>query len=96
MTVDGDGRRQVIKFRTNLDETVPLSAEHPLRVGAPTARGGPAPYVTVRAGLEALIVRPVYYDLVAIGENGEGTDADRFGVWSDGTFFALGERMDAA
>jgi hypothetical protein len=37
-----------------------------------------------------LIARPVFYELVELGtwERMDGTDA--FGVWSDGSFFPLG------
>ncbi len=95
LTVAGSGRKQTVRFLTNLDETVPLDMEHPLRVGGSADRGGPAPYVMVRDGLEALIVRPVYYELVELGENGSDENADRFGVWSNGKFFGLGDRVDA-
>ena len=96
LEVSGSGRAQAICFRTNLDEVVPLDEDHPLRVGAPTDKGGPAPYVLVRDRLEALIVRSVYYDLVAHGENGEGEHAADFGVWSHGIFVVLGKRPDPA
>lgn len=94
MEYEGDGRERAVWFRTNVGEVVQLDAEHPLRMGASTKRGGPAPYVIVRDGLEALIARPVYYDFVKLGENGEGKDAGLFGVWSHGVFFSLGERLD--
>jgi hypothetical protein len=44
------------------------------------------PYLTVRAGLEAAIARPVYYDLAeqALEEGGNPP-----GLWSDGAFFPL-------
>ena len=80
----------------DLDEVVPLDEDHPLRVGAPADRGGPAPYVLVRDRLDALILRSVYYDLVDRGGNGEGKHAADFGVWSRGAFFVLGERLDRA
>ncbi len=96
METDGHGRDQAVRFQTNLGEVVPLDEDHPLRIGAPTDKGGPAPYVLVRDRLEALIIRSVYYDLVDIGENGEGMRAGDFGVWSKGTFFVLGERLDPA
>jgi len=40
----------------------------------------------VRKGLDALVARPVYYELaeIALGEGGEPP-----GVWSCGTFFPL-------
>ena len=44
------------------------------------------PYVTVRAGLEAAIARPVYYELAELALE-EGADPP--GLWSDGMFFPL-------
>jgi hypothetical protein len=46
-----------------------------------------APYLRVRGGLDARIVRPVYYELAdaALAEA-----AVPPGLWSNGTFFALG------
>ena len=44
----------------------------------------------VRDGLEALIVRSVFYDLVALGDERPGADGPVLGVWSSGRFFALG------
>ena len=96
LETSGSGRDQVVRFRTNLDEVVPLDEDHPLRVGAPADRGGPAPYVLVRDRLDALILRSVYYDLVDRGGNGEGKHAADFGVWSRDAFFVLGERLDPA
>ena len=49
--------------------------------------GEPAPYVLVRARLEALINRAVFYDLVALGTEEEVDGVAWFGVWSAGTFF---------
>ena len=47
---------------------------------------GPLPYVEVRAGLDALIARPVYYELaeLALAE-----PQDPIGLWSGGAFFAM-------
>ena len=87
LTVEGTGREQTLRFRTNLDESVAAGPAFPLRVGGSAA--APRPYVLVRPGLEALILRPVYYELVERGIAGEGAAAGRFGVWSRGVFFAL-------
>ena len=54
-----------------------------LRAGA---SDGPRPYLHVRGGLEALVARPVYYELA---ERALAGDDDPPGVWSDGAFFAL-------
>jgi hypothetical protein len=48
----------------------------------------------VRDGLEALILRPVYYHLVELGEFAVLDSAEQLGVRSCGRFFPLG-RIDA-
>jgi hypothetical protein len=58
--------------------------------GQPVA-AGPVPYVEVRSGLEARLGRPVYYELVELGEERQEHGRGRFGVWSEGCFFALDE-----
>jgi len=87
LTAEGAGPGQRLSFRTNVDDIVAADASHPIRVVLDGATGEPRPYVMVRDGLEALILRPVFYHLV---ERGETKDGD-FGVWSGGAFFKLGE-----
>lgn len=98
-TIDGEGRNQVIRLRTNLDIWVDVGADHPLRVEHNHETGEPSPYVMVRDGLEARLARTVYYDLVAHAVDGNGavapldtkSDAEQvIGLWSKGSFFPLG------
>lgn len=86
LVVEGAGRNQRLIFRTNVDDAVAAGAEHPIRVEVDPVTAEPAPYVLVRDRLEARIHRPVFYELVERGVQEGG----RFGVWSDGVFFALG------
>ncbi len=88
LRVEGEGYNQVLNVRTNVDEEVPIDAAHPLRVVTDGASGEPRPYVHIRKGLEARLSRPVFYELVAMGE--EGGPEGMFGVWSSGQFFPLG------
>ena len=83
----------VIKFRTNVGEFVTVDAEHPIRVETDMDTNEPSPYVWVRDGLEALIARAVFYDLVELGEEKVIDGETVFGVWSSGAFFPLG-RLD--
>ncbi len=91
VTVTGRDRGQSLTFRTNVDDRVTADADHPIRVEQDPATGGPRPYVLVRAGLEALIARAVYYELVELGVEERPSADYLFGVWSEGAFFALGE-----
>jgi hypothetical protein len=50
---------------------------------------GPHPYLRVRGGLDALVARPVYYELINLALD-EGADPP--GLWSGGLFFALDGR----
>ncbi len=90
MERDGHGRGQRLVFRTNVDDVVAADREHPISVVHDAASGEPSPYVGVRAGLRALIARPVYYRLVELGEERRVDGVERFGVWSAGRFFVLG------
>jgi hypothetical protein len=90
VTADGEGSRQTLRFRTNLDDEVDAGPEHPIRVDHDPESGAPSPYVHVRGGLEARILRPVYYHLVELGREETVAGESRFGVWSRGQFFPLG------
>lgn len=81
--IEGEGRDRKITVHTNLDEVMPLDAEHPLRMGGPE---GDTPYIRVGGNLEARINRPVFYELAELAE----TDTGRFILWSHGTAFDLG------
>jgi hypothetical protein len=88
--VQGAGRDQCLIFRTNLDEIVTAGPEHPVRVET-AADGTPSPYILVRPGIEARLARPVFYELAELGHEERIGGEEQFGVWSDGTFFRLGE-----
>lgn len=87
---DGEGLARTLNFRTNLDERVTADDSHPIRVEIDAATGEPRPYIHVRNGLEARILRPVYYQLVELGEFRERDGEESFGIWSGGRFFTLG------
>jgi len=87
--VSNAGRDQILTFTTNVDDTAAAGADHPIRVERDGQTGEPAPYVLIRANLEALIDRKSFYRLVDIGTH-EVKDGERwFGVWSGGAFFAM-------
>ena len=75
-----------LRFTTNVGDTVVAGPDHAIRVEMDAATGEPRPYLHVRAGLEALIVRAVFYDLIEMGDAQDG----RLIVESGGTRFDLG------
>ncbi len=89
LDVSGSGDKQTLTFHTNLDEIVTADREHQIRVEENPDTGEPSPYIHVRAGLEALIARSVYYQLAEISVSRQGA-GDILGVWSSGIFFELG------
>lgn len=92
MSIEGEGHNRQLTFRTNVDEIVKAGPDHPLRIVVDPATGEPSPYIYVRDGLEALIIRAVFYDLVDLGDEVPQPDGSTaFGVWSGGTFFSLGD-----
>lgn len=95
MKVEGEGREQVLSFTTSVGDETVAGPEHPMRFVVDDETGEPAPYVHVRARLEALINRAVFYDLVELGVEEPHEGAQWFGIWSGGVFFPfmLAEEM---
>ena len=85
MEAVGEGRQRRIILTTNAGDHVLVDSAH--RITVRDNRGEPRPYVEVRAGLQALIARSVFYRLVDLGEIQDGV----LEVWSCGTRFILGE-----
>ena len=79
---EGSGAKRTLAFRLNTDHLVLANAEHPLRFGADK----PQPYLQVRSGLDAVLARPVYYQLAELALE---EAADPIGIWSGGTFFPM-------
>jgi len=89
LIAEGEGRNQILSVRTNVDDVVTLDTTHGLRVVHDEQSAEPRPYIHVRGGLDARLVRAVFYHLVELAVPDEG-DPATLGVWSSGTFFALG------
>ncbi|MFC4347839.1 DUF1285 domain-containing protein [Kordiimonas lipolytica] len=81
-----DGSRVAFKFTTNVGDEVIAGPDHPIRVEVNEKTGEPRPYVHVRGRLEALIARPVFYELVEHAE----LKGDRLQLTSMGERFSLG------
>jgi hypothetical protein len=83
--VEGTGRAQRLRFLTHVGDVTEAGPERPIRVTRDPETGEPAPYVRVRANLDALIDRKSFYRLVDLGSHHEGW----FGLWSGGQFFPI-------
>ena len=67
MAVGGEGRDQVLTFRTNVDDVVVCDpGTSNALCGREATVAGSKPYVRVRGRLEALVTRAVYYDLMEL------------------------------
>lgn len=84
MKVEGAGENAEIAFRLNTGDLLPAGPDH--RIRFEEHDDGPHPYLHVRAGLEALIARPVYYEIAALALDNGSTPP---GIWSRGTFFPI-------
>lgn len=85
---DADGG-PVLAFRSNVDDWVEAGPDHPIRVAQEPDTGAPRPYILMKPGLEARIVRSVFYRLVERAEYASNNGSEVLGVWSRGTFFPL-------
>ncbi|HWV13763.1 MAG TPA: DUF1285 domain-containing protein, partial [Sphingobium sp.] len=75
---------RALAFRLNTGDLIAVGPENPLVVRE--TPDGPHPYLHVRGGLEALVNRSVYYELMnlALDEANEPV-----GLWSNGAFYPL-------
>ena len=79
----GEGRDRQLLFRLNTDAVVACGPDHGLDVRH-ADDGTPRPYLHVRAGLWALVNRPVFYQLADIALDEAASPP---GLWSGGAFF---------
>jgi hypothetical protein len=81
---EGEGESRRLAFRLNTGDLILAGPDHPLRFEE--REDGPHPYLLVRKGLEALVARPVFYELAHAALD-EGSTPP--GLWSDGAFFPI-------
>jgi uncharacterized protein len=90
VNASGRGPEQILTFRTNLDDEVTADRDHPISVIHDPDTDEPSPYIMVRDGLAARILRPAFYELAELAELRQDGAREIYGVWSKGTFFPLG------
>lgn len=86
--VDREGAALV--FETNVGDTVEAGPENAIRVQLDADTGEPRPYVHVRRGLEALIPRSIFYELVEMAQERDTPQGPVLGLTSNGAWFPLG------
>lgn len=85
--VDREG--EALVFQTNVGDVVEAGPRNGIRVRIDPESGEPRPYVHVRRGLEALIARPVFYELAEMAAPAATPDGEVWGVTSNGAFFPI-------
>ena len=89
LSVERDARGSVLHFRTNVDDLVACGLDHALRFTPEPKTGGVKPYLHVRRDLWAKLTRPVFYQLVELGEERDVDGTRMFGAASGDEFFAI-------
>ena len=89
MNAEGSGDDQVLTFRTNVGDLVECGSDHPLRFDIIGKTDQLKPYVHVRGRLEALLARPVMYELISHGEEIEVDGQTMFALRSKGAVFPI-------
>jgi len=80
---------EALKFLTNVGDEFEAGPDNAIRVEMDPG-GEPHPYLHVRRGLEALIARPVFYELVEMAQERATADGPQLGVSSNGAWFPVG------
>ena len=80
---------QVLTFRTNVGDVVEAGPDHRMRFVDEDRTDGLKPYVHVRGRLEALLARPVLYELAELGEEVDVGGRRMFAVRSKGEIFPI-------
>lgn len=83
-----------LTLRTNLDDAVVISEDHPLRFHIDAETGGLTPYCLIRGRLEARLGRPLLYQLADFGDEAQIDGESWFGVASCGSFFPVMRMAD--
>lgn len=89
VNVSGEGEERALTFRTNVGDVIEAGPDHPLRFEDEESTDGLKPYLHVRGRLEALVARPVMYELVEHGEPLTIDGIEMFALRSRGAVFPV-------
>lgn len=87
LSTEGEGESRSLAFRLNTGDLVVADGEHRLEMRGTAEE--PRPYLHVRGGLEALVARPVFYELAALALDEQTSPDAPIGLWGGGVFFPL-------
>ena len=85
-----DGENRALVFTTNLGDRIIADEQHPIRVDIEPNSDQPRPYIHLRDGLEALIGRNAFFELINMASTRECEGKLFFTITSMGTEFILG------
>ena len=85
-----DKGQPAIVFTTNIGEKIVADHEHPIRVDIDASTNQPRPYVHLREGLDALICRSAFYDLLNLAQETKRDGVGYLSITSMGEEFELG------
>lgn len=85
----GEGEDRTLTFRTNVGDVVEAGPDNPLRFVDEDGTDGLKPYLLVRGRLEALVARPVMYELAELGEEIDVAGEAMFALRSKGAVFPV-------
>lgn len=88
--IQGEGSEQRVYVTTNLQDTVLIDPEHPLRVDIDPQTQEPSPYVSIGDNLAVLLQRSDFYQLVEYAQERVVDGQQVLGVYSQGEFYTLG------
>jgi hypothetical protein len=91
--IDADGSSAIV-FTTNIGERVVVDQAHEIRVDIDKHTGEPRPYVHLRDGLEALISRSAFYELLNLAYETHHDGGAYLAITSMGQEFELGSIDD--
>lgn len=81
----------VLRFVTQTGDEIVAGNEHPIRVVQDPITGEPSPYLLIRFGMEGLISRSVFYQLVELAQCEREAGRERWWIESQGARFVLSE-----
>jgi len=81
---------EALRFITNVGDVVEAGPDNAIRVQMDPETGEPRPYLHVRRGLEALIARPVFYEIAEMAHERDTGAGPAMFVSSNGAWFEVG------